>query len=231
MKSTRLSLKGHLLLSMAPLCGAEGENEGGNGEGAGGAGAGANAGEGAGSGAAGAGNGDEGGDPQKKIAALEEEKNRHYTKAEAEKKRADELQAEIEKRDREKLTDQQKVEKDLETVRQQNETLQTEVEALRIQNAFLTTNDVEWHNTERALRSVDLSDVQIKDGVVDKAALKAAIKKLATDEPYMVKGKEGGKNDPPPPRSGQPGAGKGGKKGDPDREALIKKYPSLRQHA
>ena len=229
MKSKRLSLSAVTLLAFAPLRGAEGE-EGGT-EGSGGTGSGGNGGEGEGGSATGANStGDEGGDPQKKISALEEEKNRHYNKAQEAEARANELQKELEKRDREKLTEQERVQKDLETVTGERDALQSQVEALLIQNAFLTTNDVQWHNTERALRSVDLSDVKINDGKVDTKALKDAIKKLATDEPYMVKTAEGGGSTPPPPRSGQPGAGKG-TKGSPDKERLMKKYPSLRQHA
>jgi hypothetical protein len=63
------------------------------------------------------------------------------------------------------------------------------IRKLRIDNAFLTQSDVEWHDPEAALALVDLSEVEIKDDGSVKG-LKEALAALAEKKPYLVKQKE-----------------------------------------
>lgn len=63
------------------------------------------------------------------------------------------------------------------------------IKKLRIDNAFLTSSEVEWVDAEAALRLVDLSEVEIKDDGTVKG-LKEALAALAEKKPYLVKPKE-----------------------------------------
>lgn len=234
MKSTRLSLNKKLLtLDLAPIFGADGEGEGAGGTG--GAGTTETGGEGA-AGAGGSGSTEkpeEGGDPQKKITALEEEKNRHFTARQAAEKERDDLKAWKEEQERKGKSDLENLQTDLKTVKAERDQLAETNQRLLVQVAFLGTNDVQWHNPERALALVDLSDVEIKDGKVDTKALKAAIDALAKSDSYLVKTTEAKEEKPgtPPGRSGQlpgNGAGRTGQQPDPDRAKVLAKFPSLR---
>lgn len=169
------------------------------------------------------------GDPQKKIAALEEEKNRHYTARQQAETELEELRKFKKEQEDKGKSEQELATSQISELKAQNSALVAELNELRIRNAFLSTNTVEWHNPERALALVDLSEVQIdKDGNVDRAALKAASEALAKSDAYLVKSsREEDKKDP----AKQPGSGKVPGQGAPkdtDLESLKKKYPALR---
>ena len=77
---------------------------------------------------------------------------------------------------------------------------------------------------------LDLSDIKVnEDGSVDGAEIKKRIKKLADDEPYLVKSddQDGDKKKQTPPGSGRPPAGSGDDKKKSSAE-LASKYPALR---
>ena len=229
MKSTRLSLKD--VLALGPIIGSDGEGgEGAPAGGAGGAGEGAPAGGAAGDGAGAGGGASEGGDPQKKIAALAEEKDRHFKARQDAERERDDLKKWKEEQERKDKTEVENAKADLDKVKNELAASQATIKALLVKNAFLQVTDVEWHNPERALSLVDLSDVEVKDGTVDNEAVKKAVKTLAADEPYLVKPKEDPKNPPKGPTGTPPGGGAAG--GDPKADAarLAQKYPALRQH-
>lgn len=185
-------------------------------------------------------------DPQKKIAALIEEKDRHWTKAQETAAKLSELEPELEELrklkeqvESEKLTTEQKVQKQIEdlttTITQKDETiakLQESARKLVLNNAFLTQNDVKWHNADRALALADLSAVEIVDNngvpqIKNPDALSKAIKDLATSDAYLVNTSEGapswsGKTGDAPKPKPQTGAAA-------DREKLLKDYPALRR--
>jgi hypothetical protein len=100
---------------------------------------------------------------------------------------------------------------------------------LRLHNAFLMSNEHEWHDAEAALSLAQsngyLSDVVKEDGTVDAALLKAALKKLATEKKFLVKAAGEGDGTP----SGGPvGSGNGKGKGkEIDEEALRRQFPAL----
>lgn len=234
MKNARLSPAPFRLFDLAalvgPICGSDGENEGE-----------ADAGR--------TGATENNGDPAKKIAALTEEKDRHYAKRQDAEKTAadlkrerDELAKWKEEQENAKKGDVERLQGQIDKLTKANSDLQTTNDRLAVENAFHAANDVQWHNPKRALSSLDLSDVKIEGGKVDVEALKKKIEALAKDEPYLVKTKEGegsnsdsgdgskGKNEGKatgktgtPPGKKDVGAGKGN-----DLEALAKKYPALR---
>lgn len=96
------------------------------------------------------------------------------------------------------LPEADKLKRDFEESQQQVKTLTDTNNALALKVAFLSDNTYSWHNAERALKLVDLSQVEINaDGSV--SGLKEALKALATSDPYLVKqeAKEEGKATPP----------------------------------
>lgn len=117
---------------------------------------------------------------------------------------------------------------------------------LRLHNAFLIDNKYDWHNPRRALRLLDLSDVEIdEDGKVE--GLDEAIEALAKSDPYLLKtqpeDKGKGKNrgndsdsdseddddesEEEDRSTGSASAGrKKGKKGL-DRQAMAQRFPAL----
>lgn len=106
----------------------------------------------------------------------------------------------------------------------------SQIKDLSMKVAFLSANDIDWHDKDVALSHADLSEVLEDDGNVNKKALKKALDDLAKDKPFLVKAKEGDdkKDDLPSGPTGTP-AGSGGKKkqdGLSDEE-LRRKYPAL----
>lgn len=226
MKSNRSSL--FLLAAQGKLhnfFGAEGDNPDG------GAGTGNRAEEGQGSTDSGVAESGQSGDPQAKIKALSEEKDRHYsarTKAEQER---DSLAAKLKEFEDAGKTETEKVTAERDALKAEVAALRQEVQQSKLRNAFLTSNDVQWHNPERALALVDLSTVEIgKDGEPDRGQLKAAIKALAESDSYLVKSSEQPTRQPAPssPSGSQPA--RKNTNGELDRAALAAKYPALRQH-
>lgn len=116
----------------------------------------------------------------------------------------------------------QEVTRQLEEARRQNEDLLIRVE-------FMANTKYSWKNPKAALRLLDLSDVEIdEDGEVE--GLDEAIEKLATSEPYLLDTSKEEKDDKDKKRRGATGQPTGGKrKGNPNRDKLLAKYPALRR--
>lgn len=172
-------------------------------------------------------------DPQKKIAALEEEKNRHYAaRQEAEKELADLRKFKSDK-EREAGTEVENLRRDVEERDEVITALSESNKTLILENAFLKDETHKWHNPQRALSLVDLSDIEIERGKVKNPdALAKAIKDLATSDPYLLKTVSDDDKDQGAPKSGQPPVRKPGAKETPEqrRRRLEAKYPALRQH-
>lgn len=102
-------------------------------------------------------------------------------------------------------------------------------EDLLIRLEFMANNKHSWKNPKAALKLLDLSDVEInEDGEVE--GLEEAIEELAKSEPYLLdKGTEE-KDETKRRRRGATGQPTGGqRKGNPNRDKLISKYPALRR--
>lgn len=111
----------------------------------------------------------------------------------------------------------------------ENTGFKAEISTLRVQNAFLSTNSVTWHDPDVALQQADLSEVTDADGNINKAALKKALEALAKAKPFLVKPESG--NDDGGKGKGKSGGDVGsGHKNDgktASNDALRKKYPAL----
>jgi hypothetical protein len=106
--------------------------------------------------------------------------------------------------------------------------METQLQQERIQRAFLASNKYTWHNAERALSLVDLSEVTIDDdGKV--TGLDKALEKLAKSDPYLIKATDEGGSAPKGASGAPAGSGSKGEKGAADREKLMAKYPALRK--
>jgi hypothetical protein len=171
-------------------------------------------------------------DPQAKITALTEEKERHFKKTQEQEAELNELREYRQKAEAANLTETEKIKADSVA----KDTRITDLEAvnrrLALNNAFLINNSVQWHDPAAALKLVDLSQVEVKDGeVTNPDVLKAAIKKLADDNQWMVATDvEPKKKAPAAPRSGDSPSGTPPDQSKIDEEALRAKYPALRTH-
>jgi hypothetical protein len=96
-----------------------------------------------------------------------------------------------------------------------------------IERAFLRQNKHKWHDPETALKLVDMSDVTVDDeGSVD--GMKEAVDALAKEHAYLLKRDEDEEEEEGRPSGAAFGKNKKDSKGkQADREALLKKYPTL----
>lgn len=199
-------------------------------------------------GGAGGGQGNQDGDPQKKIAALTDEKDRHWRASQEAAKQLETVSAELEElrkfkeeAENAKLGDDEKVQKKLEELSKDNTakdeaiaSLTHEIERLLVNNAFLAVADVTWHDPETALQLVDLSQVKIaqKEGkfsIENPDALGAAVKALAEKKPYLVNKTqvEDEEKQELPKTGDKPSEDKSKKL--TERQKLEQKYPAIRR--
>jgi chromosome segregation ATPase len=123
------------------------------------------------------------------------------------------------------LPEQDKLKRDYEAAQTQVSELQETNKQLALQVAFLKDNTYSWHNPERALRLVDLSQVEIQaDGSV--SGLKDALKALATSDAYLVK-QEAEQREPAP--AGTATGNNGGSSGSkPTIKGAETRFPAMR---
>ena len=102
---------------------------------------------------------------------------------------------------------------------------------LRTEFSDLTTGPkaiAAFRNPKAAFRLLDLDDVEIDDGEI--IGLDDAIKELAEDEPYLlVKEREDKAKSKARRRSTGQKSGTSRKRGNPNRDKLLAKYPALRR--
>lgn len=196
--------------------GTSGDGEPGNGDGEG------EGGEGQG------GTDDEGGkDGDKPVSRADFERlERHLAEADRKRTAAEAKLKEIEDAKKDDLT---KAQERLAELEKAAEAKDGEIAQLRLDNAFLRSNEVEWHDQKAAIlvaeREGYLEGV-IKDGKVDEKALRGKLKELAKAKPYLVK--KASSEQTPPPSGGAVGSGgKGGKNGSTDEAKLKQRYRVL----
>ncbi|QLF84498.1 scaffolding protein [Microbacterium phage Rie18] len=175
---------------------------------------------------------------QKRISALEEEKQRFYDQREELKVKLKDANAEIAKLKKDGTPDEA-LKTSNDELTKSNEKLTAANQKLMLENAFLKEAGFDWVDPEAALRLADLSTVEYDEKQGKAIGLNSALTKLAKDKPYLLKPKaddEGdGKDDkdgkPAPRRTGQ--APRGGTQKQSDaaaREAKLRaKYPALRR--
>lgn len=107
--------------------------------------------------------------------------------AAADKKRVEAEQAHAQLRDKD-MPQLEKLTRDLADATKVTEEMQDANRILRVENAFLTANEYEWHNSALALQSLDRSRITV-DAEGNVQGMKDALKALATAHPYLLKPK------------------------------------------
>jgi hypothetical protein len=148
------------------------------------------------------------------------------------KSAAEQREAELAKRLREfedkDKSELEKAQRNAEEAIKERDEAHAALQRERINNAFLTSNTYAWHNSERALSLLDLSEVTIKDdGKVE--GLDKAIASLAKSDPYLIKTSDETKGSDLPPSGSPAGSGAKNGKATTDRDKLMDKYPALRR--
>ena len=124
------------------------------------------------------------------------------------------------------LPEADKLKRDFADAQAQVEKLQTANNELALKVAFLSDNTYGWHNPERALKLVDLSQVEIgEDGTV--RGLKDALKALATSDSYLIKQEATGEP-PKPPAGTAPGNNGASGQARPSTKGMEARIPALR---
>ena len=138
--------------------------------------------------------------------------------------RASKAEADLKQLRDKDLPEAEKLKRDFEESQAQVTKLQETNTALALKVAFLSDNTYSWHNPERALKLVDLSQVEIDaDGNV--RGLKDALKALATSDGYLIKQEV--KEEPKPPAGTAPGNnGQSGTSG-PSTKGMAARIPAL----
>lgn len=185
------------------------------------------------------------GNAKAKIAALTEEKDRHFRKAKKAAKRAEDaeaalaaLKAKYESGDKDK--DKGKTDEKPTVDDSRVKELEAKIERQAVENAFNAIRDFDWIKPEQAfalMMADDDYDVEFdRDGKVDRKSLKAELKRFARENSHLLKpkkteskgeeGEEGGSAQGAT-ASTMNGKRKGKKDEKPTREQLAKKFPAL----
>lgn len=168
------------------------------------------------------GTGTEGGD--KPVSRAEFERlQQHLSAADKKRTEAEAKLKEIEDSKKDELTKATERADELQkTVEQQK----ADLAALRLDNAFLSVNEVTWHDKEDAMLAAQrggyLEGVVGEDGKVDQKLLAKKLGELAKAKPHLVKAGTEKKNEPLPPSGGAVGSGGGAPKDNASDEAKRK---------
>lgn len=207
--------------------GSSGSGDGGEGNGNGGGSEGQNSNSGQGSGE-GSGEGGEGGAGNSDITKTPEYQAL-MNRMQAADRRASAAEQKIKEQEdakKDDLTKAQEKATELETTVAEKDKV---ISGLNMQIAFLTANEHQWHDPEAAMALAQangyLADVVKDDGTVDKAALKVALKKLATEKKFLVKSGDGSGGSGP--SGGDVGKGTPGSMKPEEEEALRRRFPAL----
>lgn len=161
------------------------------------------------------------------VERLNAELSKQRERTQAADKRAAEHEAALKQLRDKDLPEQQKLTRDLQEAQKTVENLKKTNGDLALQVAFLKDNTYAWHSPERALKLVDLTQVEIgADGAV--SGLKDALKALATSDPYLVKTEAGQSQEQQNvPGGTAPGNNGGTGGGKPDPKKLAARFPAL----
>lgn len=124
-----------------------------------------------------------------------------------------------------KGTSDEDLKREVQSTKDENSTLRTQVETLSRANAFLSDNTHAWIDPAAALKLLDDSNIEIDENGVTQG-LKPALDKLAKDKPYLLQAKP---KPTPRPSGDQPRGGRSGKKTpEQQRKTLQTTFPALR---
>lgn len=183
------------------------------------------------------------GNPEAKIKALEEEKDRHFRNAKKFKKQAAELEARLKLLEDKDLKPEEKADRLKAEQEAKDKANEAKTQRLALENAFLKANTgdgaIAWHNPTQALTILladDDYDVEFnEDGSVDRKSLRAELRRLAKANPHLVKPKQSkGDEDKDADDAGSQrqtastmNGKRKGKTQTKTREELAKRYPVL----
>lgn len=161
-------------------------------------------------------------DPQKKIQALEDEKNRLFRgRAKARKERDDAL-AEVE-RIKKDGTDDKELQKELTESKAQVTKLSGQLQDALLRIAFLSDTTYEWADPGVALKAADLSKIEIDDdGTV--MGMTDALDALAKNSPFLLKPRTTKRVEPKKGATGQRPAKKTTSQKKAERDRIRAKY-------
>lgn len=171
--------------------------------------------------------GGDGSEGDKPVSRADFERlEKHLAEADRKRTAAEEALKKIEDAKKDDLT---KAQERLQELEKADEANKAEIAQLRLDNAFLSVNDITWHSKKQALKlaaSEGYLEGVIKDGKVDEKALAGKLKEFAKANAHLVK-TEGGQQQTPPPSGGAVGSsGKGGQ-GSTDEAKLKQRYRVL----
>ena len=167
----------------------------------------------------------------KKIANYEAERGRNVQKRKDAQTKAQKLQQQLDELIAKSDLDED-VKKKLDDLTTENGQLKGNLQKQAIDLAFFRANKHEWQNPKAALKLVDRSELEIEDdGTVN--GLEDELDRIAREEPYLLKPKEGkgGAKKPPVKSGGTPRrTGSNDSKSQAAQEAKLRsKYPALRR--
>jgi hypothetical protein len=172
-----------------------------------------------------------GGDKDKDEPVSKAEYDKLLRRMKAADQRASKAEKAQQDRERKEKSDLENAQSDLQERDTRIAELQSELSALKLNNAFLAANTISWHNPGAALKLAQsdgyMDDVVGDDGTVDEKALKSALQKLAKDHQYLVK--KGGDDGSGSGSSGDSAGGRNRNKDDKDAEQQkdARRAPSL----
>lgn len=135
-------------------------------------------------------------------------------------------EAALKERERKEMGELERAQAEVKDLTVERDTLRTQLQQTRIENAFLSNNKYSWVDPSDALRLMDMDGVEINDdGKV--TGLAEAIEKLAKAKPHLLKKDEGGKSSSAASGSANNGTRKGDKK-DPPKN-YSGRFPALRR--
>lgn len=148
-------------------------------------------------------------------------------------KRATEAERKLRERDDADKSDLEKAQGQVTELEKTVSTLQTKVSELTLHNAFLTSNNITWHDPDTALALAGskgyLEDVVDEEsGEVDRKALAKALEKMSKEHKYLVKSEDKNDDEPGGP-SGEPAGGRSENNDDTKvkREKQKQRFPVL----
>lgn len=137
-------------------------------------------------------------------------------------KRATEAENKLKEIERKDQSELERAQGDLQEAQQTISTLTEQLNAMALQNAFLSDNKHSWVDPSDALKLLDMEGVEVKDGKV--SGLAPAIEKLAKAKPHLLKPEAGKSGDGS--SSGASGSANNGKRKGDDSKAGKPNYKS-----
>lgn len=166
---------------------------------------------------------DAGGDDPEELKRLLRKATERMSAAD---RRASEAEKKLKDAEDAELGELDKAKKLVETLQSELEAAQAAVKTLKLQVAMLQDDSYDWHDRSDVLSVLEHDETVTIDDDGNVEGVKAALKKLATSKPYLVKTPANGAG-AGDRASGDSGAGRSGGKGEQKKE-LLEKFPALR---